>query len=185
MSQQSKRSFFNFKYYPLEKRRGNRLAFILFWSILTYLFLSIYIFGMGSIADKSMLPTLEPDGRYLINKLIYRIRAPKRLEVVALKKGRDEKDHYVKRVIGLPGETVQMLRGKTLINGQLVEANYGHVPLDENYGPVVVGKDNFFVLGDNLPVSEDSRSFGPIHRRNIEGRLEGIPSRPIISHQKD
>lgn len=85
-----------------------------------------------------------------------------------------EEECYIKRVIGLPGETVQIVGSDILINGEVLEESYGKDPISragEASEPITLEENEYFVLGDNRTVSEDSRTFGPVSSENICGRV--------------
>lgn len=85
-----------------------------------------------------------------------------------------EEDCYIKRVIGLPGETVQIVGSDILINGEVLEESYGKDPISRAgvaSEPITLEENEYFVLGDNRTVSEDSRTFGPVSSENICGRV--------------
>ena len=120
----------------------------------------------------------------LLDKLSYHFVEPKRFDVIVFyhlmdpenpdKKDKDAYEFYVKRIIGLPGETVQIVGDEIYINGELLEENYGKDPItDEGRAtePIVLGEDEYFVLGDNREVSVDSRyeSVGNIKKDWIVG----------------
>jgi signal peptidase I len=135
------------------------------------------------VSGPSMQPTLEggDDGGagdvILVDRLSYAIRAPRRWEVVVLRGG-DGADGTasVKRIVGLPGETVEIWEGAVFVDGRAVppppalgavhvvsKGAFGHVP-------VRLGPEEYFVLGDNSYLSRDSRSRGPVGRSSIVGR---------------
>lgn len=85
-----------------------------------------------------------------------------------------EEECYIKRVIGLPGETVQIVGSDILINGEVLEETYGKDPISRAgvaSEPITLEENEYFVLGDNRTVSEDSRTFGPVSSENICGRV--------------
>lgn len=130
--------------------------------------------GQASVAGNSMLPLLNSDDVVLINQLSYKFREPERFEVVVFE--REDKKHNIKRVIGLPGETVQIKNGTVLIDGRELTAEAGLekvslAGLAEN--PVVLGEEEYFLLGDNRDSSEDSRfsNVGNIREDQIKGKV--------------
>ena len=123
-----------------------------------------------------MMNTLKDGENLLVEKVSYRFSDPGRFDVIVFyPHGRESTDYYIKRIIGLPGETVQ-IKGKDIyIDGKKLEENFGKDPITEPgmaEEPIKLGEDEFFVLGDNRTVSEDSRyeEVGPVKRENIEGR---------------
>jgi signal peptidase I len=155
----------------VESRRAYRLAFILFWSIILYVFCEEYIVSLGIITDRSMLPIL-PDGSYfLVNKYAYRLSPPQRGDVVVLRVSLDEPEPYVKRVIGLEGETLLIRAGDVYINGQLLSEPYALGATLPDLGPYQIEENRYFVMGDNRTVSEDSRHFGSVPRNRIDGKI--------------
>lgn len=129
-----------------------------------------------SIIGESMSPTLENDDVVIINKFIYEVSSPNRNDIVVFKPYGNEKLHYyIKRVIGMPGETVQITDGKIYINGEALEESI-KVDLIVNSGiasnPITLGADEYFVLGDNRNNSEDSRfsEIGNVNKEDIAGK---------------
>lgn len=142
--------------------------------VIAFAWFTVYAFGTQvPIAGQSMTPLLEPDQVVLMNRLAYDFGSPQRFDVVVFL--RDGKPN-VKRVIGLPGETVQISGGMVYIDGQLLEAEDGlnQVSLAglAEY-PVQLGEDEYFLLGDNRDSSEDSRfsNTGNVAKEQILGKV--------------
>ena len=139
----------------------------------------VYLFVMSpqEIKGASMEPSFI-DGEYILtNKILYKIKDPKRGDVVIFKSPGNPDIDYIKRIIGLPGDTV-MLRNDTMyVNGTEVEEPYlspgitifGGSYLDENQ-EIVVPEGEYFVMGDNRPHSADSREFGTIPKEDFIGK---------------
>lgn len=146
-----------------------------------------YIMQRTVVSGDSMENTLYEGQSLLVSKISYAFDDPDRFDIIIFyphgKAGEDEDEYYtedeffVKRVIGLPGETVQIKDSKIYINGELLEENYGKDSDIAFAGiaeePVTVGEDEYFVLGDNREVSYDSRyeEIGMIKRKNIEAKV--------------
>jgi signal peptidase I len=119
-----------------------------------------------------MVPTLRQGDRIIISKWAYRHRPPRRDDVVAF---HHEGDLYVKRVIGVAGETVAVASGHVYINGKLLDENYTEEPTVQE-APIgtLVPPGKVFLLGDNRDNSEDSRDFGPVDVSAVAGRVTWI-----------
>ena len=123
-----------------------------------------------------MMNTLIDKENLLVEKVSYHFKDPERFDVIVFYPyGRDNEEYYIKRVIGLPGETVQIIGSDIYINGEILEENFGKDPIDlagTVEEPQTLGDDEFFVLGDNRKVSQDSRyeEVGFVKKKNIEGR---------------
>lgn len=138
-------------------------------------FMLVSMFGMRvSTAGDSMSPALENGDVVLTDRLIYNITKPGRGDIIAYR--REGSGHYsLKRVVGLPGETVQIKNGRVYINGKNVKkgielSNIDFAGIAEE--PVELASDEYFVIGDNHSVSDDSRSadIGCIKRKEIYGK---------------
>lgn len=140
-------------------------------------FVLVFSIGMRtSVIGDSMEPALHNGQEILMNRILYRISKPKRGDVVVfLPNGNQNSHFYVKRVVGLPGETVQIKEGNVYIDGVLLEENE---LFDEMADPgiaqneLLLAGDEFFVLGDNRNSSEDSRSgnIGAVKKDDIIGK---------------
>jgi len=167
-----RRAFFNWRFVKTERRKGNkRWAALLVLSIPLFFFFHRYVMGAGLISDISMLPTLTGGRYFLINKYLYHLTRPKRGEIVVLRRSKRERWYYVKRVIGLEGETVAIASGRVWINGKVLEEPYTLGPTFPTMEPFRVEKNHYFLLGDNRSFSEDSRTFGSVPAEQIEGKI--------------
>ena len=147
------------------------IAFVLVltWVIITFV-------GQRTRVDgRSMMNTLHDGDNLIVEKLSYRFSDPKRFDIIVFPPT-GKKEYYIKRIIGLPGETVQIdENGNIYINGELLEENYGAETI-QNPGravnPITLGEDEYFVMGDNRNNSKDSRSeeVGNVKRSQIIGR---------------
>lgn len=135
--------------------------------------ISKYVIHHTTVEGISMSYTFKDGDVILIDKITYRFSKPRRFEVVVFPVSDDE--YYIKRIIGLPGETVQIIDGKIYINEQLLDDPYGYEDITY-YGiansPVTLGEGQYFLLGDNRNKSVDSRdeSIGLIDEDKIIGR---------------
>ncbi len=136
-----------------------------------------YVIQRTIVDGTSMEATLQDQDNLLVDKLSYRFSDPKRFDVIVFYPyGRENEDYYIKRVIGLPGETIQIVGDTIYIDGKVLKESYGKDPMTESgiaSEPLKLGKDEYFVLGDNREVSEDSRyeEVGPVHRSQIIGKV--------------
>jgi signal peptidase I len=118
-----------------------------------------------------MEPSLHSDQRLVVEKVSYRFHGPQRFDVVILKLPSQGDELLIKRVVGLPGETVEIRDGQVYINGEpLVESFINGDTRPGRNEHVIVPPLHVFVLGDNRNHSNDSRSFGPVPIENIVGR---------------
>ena len=130
------------------------------------------------IPSKSMVPTLEVNDRLMVEKLSYLFHPPNRGDVVVfwppdrLKQQNPElkKDAFIKRVIGLPGDQVEVKEGKVFINNKPLIEDYIAAKPNYQWGPEIVPNDSYLVLGDNRNNSYDSHFWGYVPRQNLIGR---------------
>lgn len=138
-----------------------------------------YVYCRNVVTGSSMCDTLQQGDHLITEKVSYELGDPKRFDVVVLEPhvlySADPDELYVKRVIGLPGETIEIKGNDIFINGKKLEEHYGREPIyDEFYYPErKLGDDEYFVMGDNRNVSRDSRdeTVGPIRREYIQGKV--------------
>ena len=153
----------------------NTSIFVLAVLILSFLLIK-FVGQRTQVIGPSMQPTLYDGDNLILDKITYRFRDPKRFEVVVFPFRNGENKNYIKRVIGLPGETVKIDdEGNIYINGEKLEESFG-LEVIKNPGiaaeGMTLGEGEFFVLGDNRNNSEDSRYevVGPVKKSEIMGR---------------
>lgn len=139
-------------------------------AIVIALLINLFLAQATRVYGQSMEPNLHSDQRLVVEKVSYNFHAPDRGDVVVLKVDAEAEDLLIKRVIGMPGETVEIRDGLVLVNGLAISEDYLTEPTRGHYGPVYIPPLHIFVLGDNRGASNDSRSFGPINRKHIVGR---------------
>ena len=173
--------------------RGILLTFI--GSIIVLSFINTKVFAMAKVQQSSMENTLYNDEKLILDKLSYNFVKPERGDIIIFLKDEekgnvleeshkyikevtsfnhlsDNRRRYVKRVIGIEGDEINISSGYVYINGEKLEELYikGKTYNRDIEFPIVVGENQFFVLGDNREVSQDSRDFGLINLNQIEGK---------------
>ncbi len=135
-----------------------------------------YIGQRTQVSGSSMESTLSDADHLIVDKITYRFQDPERFDIIVFPFQYDKETYYIKRIIGMPGETVRIdVEGNIYIDGELLEEEYGR-EIIQNPGrateAILLGEDEYFVLGDNRNNSSDSRdpSVGNIHRNDIIGR---------------
>lgn len=156
---------------------GELLSWLIYIVIVVILSLGIITFigQRTKVSGHSMETTLSDGDNLIVDKISYRFRDPERFEIIVFPFQYEEHTYYIKRIIGLPGETVQVIDGYVYINGEVLDENYGLGVMDDPgiaAEPITLGEDEYFVLGDNRNHSSDSRdpSVGVLHRDDIMGR---------------
>ena len=153
------------------------LSFLLYVAVVVGVtFLIIHFVGQRTyVSGSSMENTLSDGDNLIVDKLTYRFSDPKRYDIIVFPYQYEDNTYFIKRIIGLPGETVQIVDGTIYINGEVLQESYGREVM-RNSGlaadPITLGEDEYFVLGDNRNDSTDSRdpSVGKIKRNQIIGR---------------
>lgn len=161
--------------------------------VLAITFLIITFVGQRThVSGESMENTLDDGDQLIVDKLTYRFHDPERFDIIVFPFRYKDNTYYIKRIIGLPGETVQIVDGEIYINGELLEEPYGREVMQDAglaAEPITLGDDEYFVLGDNRNYSSDSRdpSVALIHRKEIIGRawlrIWPLNSFGILKHQ--
>ena len=148
-----------------ENKKSSFIKELLLWiaaiaaGILTAVFISNFIIVNAEIPSGSMENTIMPGDRILGNRLAYLNSDPERFDIIIFRYPDDESQLFIKRVIGLPGETVEIRDGSIYINGSdepLQDVNI-KAPMEGSFGPYTVPEDCYFVMGDNRNNSKDSR----------------------------
>lgn len=149
------------------------IKLILFLIVL--LFIMVYVFSITQVVGKSMSPTLKEDEVLFLNKAYYRFFDVKRGDIVSLEYA--DTKYLIKRVIGLPGEKVEIKNNQVYINGEILEEDYLESDLHyddyslEDAGYKTIPENMYFVLGDNREDSLDSREIGLISKEDIQGKI--------------
>lgn len=132
----------------------------------------LFFYQPVKVEGTSMAPWLSDQERIFINKFVYKFEDIQRGDIVVFWYPLDPSKSFIKRVVGLPGEIMEIRRGRVFINGQFLPEPY--VPIqfadDQNYAPVRVPPNSFYVLGDHRTSSNDSRSWGTVERKFIYGK---------------
>ncbi|NPV86150.1 MAG: signal peptidase I [Anaerolineae bacterium] len=121
------------------------------------------------VENISMQPTLQPGEFILVNKFAYRLGEVRRGDIIVFQYPQNPQEDFIKRVIGLPGDHIQIDEGRLIVNNHLISEDYISSPPAYS-GEWVVPENNLFVLGDNRPQSSDSHSWGFVPMENVIGR---------------
>lgn len=140
------------------------LSLGVFWLITTFVVQTFRVVG------SSMEPALHDSQYLIVNKLAYRLYQPQRGDIVVFDFPLNIEREFIKRMIGLPGEKVELKGGQVYINGELLKEDYIPHLGNSSWGPKVLGANEFFMLGDNRLNSHDSRSWGILPRQNLTGK---------------
>lgn len=141
------------------------------------------------IENHSMEPNFYEGQFVLVNKLAYWLGEPTRGDVVVFHNPRNTNEDYIKRIIGIPGDTVEVRDQTVFVNGHPLPEDFPHnaMPPGEFIGPIVVGDNQLFVMGDNRPNSSDSRVFGPVDQDLVVGqawlRIWPLTEFGIVQHE--
>lgn len=136
--------------------------------VLIVVLIRTFLITPAAVSGSSMEDTLKSHDLVFINKLVYRIKDIERFDIVVVNNEEDN-DRIIKRIIGLPNETIEYKDNKLYINGKEIETKIKFKDTDDF--KVETKNDEYFVLGDNRPVSKDSRLLGNFHKKDIVGRV--------------
>ena len=141
-------------------------------AVLFCFFLITFVAQAFRVQGTSMLPLLQDSERIIVNKFVYRFHPIERGDVVVFWYPRDPSVSFIKRVIGLPGDTVELKNGSLYVNNHAVAEPYLKPQFrdDETRPPVTVSKGHYYVLGDHRNSSNDSRSWGEVPEKYIYGK---------------
>jgi len=131
---------------------------------------TLFVMQGFCVSGECMQPHLFTGERVLANKMVYHFSSPHRGDIVIFDYPKDTRQIFVKRVIGLPGETVAIQNGQVIIDGRPLPEPYKIFDAHGDMAPQFVPHDQFFVMGDNRDVSDDSRYWGDLPRYDIIGR---------------
>ena len=179
------------KEYSLKREIISTVLYLMAVVAMTFLFVQ-FVGQRTHVNGDSMNATLEDGDNLIVDKISYRFTDPDRFDIIVFPYQYQQDTYYIKRIIGIPGETVQVVDGMIYIDGEVLEESYGKEVM--NYAgiaadPITLGEDEYFVLGDNRNNSSDSRdpSVGNIKKDQIVGkafiRIWPLNKFGILRHQ--
>lgn len=157
---------------PSSRQKSTLREFVetLLLTLLIYVLVRSFLFENYRVVGRSMVPTLEDNQFLAVNKLGYRLHDPQRGDIIVFRDPRDESRKLIKRVIGLPGESVEVYEGQVYVNDQALTEAYIESPGHYSYPPTQVAEGEYFVLGDNRNNSSDSHNWGMLSKNLIAGK---------------
>ncbi len=157
---------------PTSRARSALREFVetVLFTLLIYFLVRHFLFENYKVVGHSMDLTLHDSQYLVVNKLSYRLHEPQRGDIIVFRDPRDSERKLIKRVIGLPGETLEIQQGQVSIDGAPLEEPYIQAPGRYSVPPTLVPADHFFVLGDNRNNSSDSHNWGALPRDEIIGK---------------
>ncbi len=149
---------------------------IVFLALVVVLPIRYFVFQPFIVKGQSMEPNFEEGDYLIIDEITYRFREPKRGEVIVFKNPKNPSQKFIKRIVGLPGETIEIEEGKVIVlkDGEkkvLDESSYLNSSYTYGNLKISLSENEYFVLGDNRSFSFDSRQFGPVQKKQIIGRV--------------
>ncbi len=138
-------------------------------AVVIALLINLFLAQATQVLGQSMEPNLHSSQRVVIEKVTYRfLHGPRRGDIVVVDSPKQD-DMLIKRVVGLPGETIEVRNGQVYIDGELLDEPWTDKRGGSHYGPKTIPPLHVFVLGDNRGASNDSRNFGPVKIDHIVG----------------
>lgn len=139
---------------------------------------NLYFFEVNMVLGRSMYPTLHEQDRIIVNKIGLHFRNLERGDIITLDGANIDNQYLdkflIKRIVGIPGDHIQIKEGQVYLNGQLLKEDYLEglaFTMEGYYNDVILGENEYYVLGDNRSHSADSRVFGIVNRKAIKGYL--------------
>jgi signal peptidase I len=146
------------------------IAETLILTLVTYFLIRTFVFETYRVVGQSMMSTLEEDQRLIVSKLSYRLHKPQRGDIIVFYDPFDSDRNLIKRIIGLPGDLLEIRQGQVYVNGQLLAEPYISRPGTYSQPPTAIPEGQYFVMGDNRTNSSDSRSWGTLDGAEIVGK---------------
>ncbi|MCC6290500.1 signal peptidase I [Candidatus Nomurabacteria bacterium] len=148
------------------------------WETVKFIFITLvivipiraYVAQPFIVSGASMDPTFHNNEYLIVDELSYHLREPVRGEVVVFQYPKAPQTHFIKRIIGLPGETIAIHGNEVTINGVKLNEDYIKKPFDSELPPTKLFDNEYFVMGDNRSVSLDSRAWGTVEKHFMTGR---------------
>jgi len=155
-----------------EKKTNDLMEWIksLVIAVVLAVLIHTFLFAVVIVSGPSMEPTLHDGERLIMNKIVYLFHEPERGDVVVFHA--TEADDYIKRVIGIAGDTIEFRNNHLFLNGKPVEEPYLTNAYTKDFGPVTVPEGTIFVMGDNRINSKDSREIGAVPLDKVVGRVK-------------
>jgi signal peptidase I len=157
----------------VEPRRGSafrEMVETILLTLLIYVLIRTFLIENYRVVGHSMAPTLTDKQFLVVSKLDYRLREPHRGDIVVFLDPRNDGRKLIKRIIGLPGEMVEIRNGQVFVEGQVMDEPYVQNQAGYSEPPTQVPEGDFYVLGDNRSNSSDSHNWGTLPRDKIVGR---------------
>jgi signal peptidase I len=139
------------------------------FTMLIYALIRVFLFENYRVLGHSMDPSLENDQFLVVDKLEYRLRDPERGDIIVFHDPNSDRRKLIKRVIGLPGEMIEIRNGQVLVNERPLDEPYITMPAAYSRPPTPVPDGYYYVLGDNRNNSSDSHNWGPLEEEQIVG----------------